>query len=116
VEDPALVQRLARERVPLTVCPLSNVKLCVFPEMAQHNLQTLLDAGLAVTINSDDPAYFGGYVNQNYLETFAALPGLDAKAAYTLARNSFEASFAADEDKQRWIAELDAVFAQAAVG
>jgi adenosine deaminase len=116
VEDPALVQRLARERVPLTVCPLSNVKLCVFPEMAQHNLQALLDAGLAVTINSDDPAYFGGYVNQNYLETFAALPGLDAKAAYVLARNSFEASFAADEDKQRWIAELDAVFAQAAVG
>ena len=75
-ESPALVQRLARERMPLTVCPLSNVKLCVFPTLAEHNLPALLDAGLCVTINSDDPAYFGGYVNQNYVETFAALPQL----------------------------------------
>ena len=109
VEDPALVQRLAREGVPLTVCPLSNIKLRVFSEMGQHNLKELLDHGLKVTINSDDPAYFGGYLNQNFLETFAALD-LDGQAAYTLARNSFEASFASDADKRRWIAELDDSF------
>ena len=80
VEDPALVQRLARERVPLTVCPLSNVKLCVFETMAEHNLPALLDAGLCATVNSDDPAYFGGYINTNFVETFAALPQLGARA------------------------------------
>ncbi|MED5617800.1 adenosine deaminase [Ideonella sp. BN130291] len=111
VEDPALVQRLVREQVPLTVCPLSNVKLCVFGTLAQHNLKALLDAGLKATVNSDDPAYFGGYVNQNYLETFEAVPALTARDAYVLARNSFEASFAGEADKRRWIAELDAVFA-----
>jgi adenosine deaminase len=112
VEDPALVQRLARERVPLTVCPLSNVKLCVFGTMAEHNLGQLLAAGLVATVNSDDPAYFGGYLNQNYLEAFAALPQLNAGHAYTLARNSFEASFASDADKARWIARLDDTFAR----
>ena len=112
VEDPALVQRLARERVPLTVCPLSNVKLCVFGTMAEHNLGQLLAAGLVATVNSDDPAYFGGYLNQNYLETFAALPQLNASHAYTLARNSFEASFASSADKARWIAQLDETFAR----
>jgi adenosine deaminase len=96
------------------VCPLSNVKLCVFPTLAAHSLPQLLDAGLCVTINSDDPAYFGGYLNQNYVETFAALPALGAQAAHTLARNSFEASFAPDSDKARWIGELDAHFATAA--
>ncbi|MFZ5544656.1 MAG: adenosine deaminase [Pseudomonadota bacterium] len=115
VESPALVQRLAREQVPLTVCPLSNVKLCVFPTLADHNLKALLDAGLKATVNSDDPAYFGGYVNQNYVETFEALPELDARDAYTLARNSFEASFAPAADKLRWIEELDQAFLQAAV-
>ena len=114
VEDPALVQRLARERVPLTVCPLSNVKLRVFDRMADHNLPALLAAGLVATVNSDDPAYFGGYLNQNFAQTFEALPALGAREAYTLARNSFEASFAKAEDKARWIAELDAHFAQAA--
>lgn len=114
VESPALVQRLARDRIPLTVCPLSNVRLCVFRTLAGHNLPALLDAGLAVTINSDDPAYFGGYVNQNWLETFEALPQLGAREAYTLARNGFEASFASAADKARWIAELDAHFAAAA--
>ncbi|WKB52271.1 adenosine deaminase [Eleftheria terrae] len=109
VEDPALVRRLAQERVPLTVCPLSNIKLRVFGEMHQHNLGELLAAGLVATVNSDDPAYFGGYLNQNYLETFAALP-LDASHAYTLARNSFEASFASAEDKARWIERLDQLF------
>jgi adenine deaminase len=114
VESPALVARLARERVPLTVCPLSNVKLCVFPTLAEHNLPALLAAGLCVTLNSDDPAYFGGYLNQNFVETFDALPALGAREAYALARNSFEASFAAPEQKARWIGELDACFAAAA--
>jgi len=114
VEDPALMQRLAATRMPLTVCPLSNVKLCVYETMAQHQLPALLDAGLCATINSDDPAYFGGYMNQNFIETFAALPQLGARAAHQLAANSFEASFASDEDKRRWKTELDAVFAAAA--
>ena len=109
-EDPALVARLARERVPLTVCPLSNVKLCVYPDLAHHPLARLLDAGLCATVNSDDPAYFGGYVNRNFVETFAALP-LTARDTYTLARNSFEASFAAPAQKAVWIDQLDAAFA-----
>ena len=93
----------------LTVCPLSNIKLCVFDDMTQHNLKDLLDAGLKVTINSDDPAYFGGYVNQNYLATFAALP-LDVAEAYTLARNSLEASFVSIEAKSAWVKQLDQTF------
>jgi adenine deaminase len=113
-ESPALVQRLVRERMPLTVCPLSNVKLCVFPTLAQHNLPALLDAGLCVTINSDDPAYFGGYVNDNFVQTFAALPQLDARHAWQLAANSFEASFAAAAEKARWTAALQAAFDAAA--
>lgn len=92
-KDPSLLQRLAKDRIALTVCPLSNLKLCVFPDLAQHNLRQLLDAGLAATVNSDDPAYFGGYMNENFTQTFAALD-LNAQHAYTLARNSFEASFA----------------------
>lgn len=111
LKDPELVERLAREKIPLTVCPLSNLKLCVFPNLAQHNLRELLDAGLVATVNSDDPAYFGGYLNQNFLETFTAL-GLEASHAYTLAHNSFTASFASDEDKAANIAKLDAWFAQ----
>jgi adenine deaminase len=114
VEDPALVQRLVSERMPLTVCPLSNVKLCVFETMAGHNLAQMLDAGLCVTVNSDDPAYFGGYVNQNYLETFAALPALGARQAWQLASNSIDASFAPAADKQRWHDALAAAFDVAA--
>ena len=113
VEDPALMQRLAATRMPLTVCPLSNVRLCVYPTLAQHQLPALLDAGLCATINSDDPAYFGGYLNQNFVETFDALPQLGARHAHQLAANSFEASFASDGDKQRWRRDLDAVFAAA---
>ena len=113
VESPALMQRLAGERVPLTVCPLSNVKLRVFDALSGHNLPTLLGAGLCATINSDDPAYFGGYLNQNFIETFAALPSLGPREAYALARNSFEASFAKPDDKARWIGELDALFMRA---
>jgi len=114
VQDVVLMKRLAREQVPLTVCPLSNVRLRVFPTLAAHNLKTLLDAGLKATVNSDDPAYFGGYVNDNFVQTFEALPALSARDAHTLARNSFEASFASADDKRRWIDELDAAFAAAA--
>jgi adenosine deaminase len=110
VEDPALVARLAHERMPLTVCPLSNVKLRVFEHMSQHNLPALLDAGLVATINSDDPAYFGGYINRNFVETFAALPQLTVAHALALARNSFEASFAEEAAKERWNRELDEVY------
>jgi adenine deaminase len=113
VESPALVARLARERTPLTVCPLSNVKLRVFDTLAAHNLPALLDAGLRATVNSDDPAYFGGYINQNFVSTFEALPQLSARHAWQLARNSFDASFAPAADKARWSAQLDALFAQA---
>lgn len=74
LEDPKLVERLAKDGIALTVCPLSNIKLCVFKDMSQHNLGKLLSAGLKATVNSDDPAYFGGYMNQNFTETFAALP------------------------------------------
>jgi adenine deaminase len=114
VESPALVQRLVRERMPLTVCPLSNVKLRVFDSLADHNLPALLAAGLCVTVNSDDPAYFGGYVNDNFVQLFAALPALGAREAHLLARNSFEASFATGADKADWIAALDAHFMSAA--
>jgi adenosine deaminase len=110
-EDPTLMRRLADTRMPLTVCPLSNLKLCVVKTLAEHPLPALLDAGLCATVNSDDPAYFGGYLNQNFLETFAALPQLGAKQAHRLAANSFEASFAAASDKQRWLRDLDRVFA-----
>jgi len=112
LEDPALVARLARDRIPLTVCPLSNVKLCVYPDLAHHPLKTLLDAGICATVNSDDPAYFGGYIDRNFLATFEALP-LGPRDAYTLARNSFEASFASDTKKRGWIDTLDAAFASA---
>ncbi len=110
VEDPALVQRLVDEGMALTVCPLSNVKLCVFDSMKSHNLKTLLQHGLKATVNSDDPAYFGGYMNQNFLAAFADLD-LDANDAYTLARNSFEASFVDEASKAAWIAQLDKTFA-----
>lgn len=108
-KDPALMQRLARDRIPLTVCPLSNLKLCVFPDLARHNLRELLDAGLVATVNSDDPAYFGGYMNDNFTQTFAAL-GLNAQHAYTLARNSFEASFVDESAKRLHLDRLNECF------
>jgi adenosine deaminase len=108
-KDPALMKRLAHDRIPLTVCPLSNLKLCVFPQLADHNIGELLESGLMATINSDDPAYFGGYMNENFLQTFEAT-GLTAKQAYTLAHNSFEASFVSDDEKRAFIEKLDAVF------
>lgn len=110
VHDAALMHRLAEERVALTVCPLSNQKLKVFPDLADHNLKRLLDAGLAVTVNSDDPAYFGGYINDNFVQLFEAVPALTAKDAYHLAFNSFEASFVPQPDKHHWQHALKACF------
>ena len=111
IHDEALMARLAKERMPLTVCPLSNQKLCVFPDLAHHNLGQMLERGLCVMLNSDDPAYFGGYLNDNYVQTFAAL-GLTASHAYQLACNSFEASFVSPEQKALWRQQLDDCFAQ----
>jgi adenine deaminase len=107
-EDPALMERLIRERVPLTVCPLSNVKLRVFPTLAQHNLKHLLDQGLCITLNSDDPAYFGGYLGQNFLASAQALK-LSRADLVTLARNSLHASFVTPAERAPWLAELEAV-------
>ena len=109
LKDDALVQRLVADRIALTVCPLSNLKLCVFPELAQHNLPQLLKAGLLATVNSDDPAYFGGYINDNFLQVFAAT-GMTSGDAWQLARNSIEASFAPETDKQAWLEQLQGVF------
>ena len=109
IHDAALMQRLVDTQMPLTVCPLSNLKLCVFKDLADHNLARMLDAGVCVTIHSDDPAYFGGYLLENYLQTFKALH-LDARHAYKLAANSIEASFAPEPDKHRWMHQLKQVF------
>jgi adenine deaminase len=110
LDSAALTSRLAREQVALTVCPLSNIKLRVFEHMGQHNLLELLDAGIAATVNSDDPAYFGGYMNDNFLAAFDALP-LGLSHAQRLARNSFNAAFLPAEQKQAFIDELDRYFA-----
>jgi len=107
LEDDALVARLVADRIPLTVCPLSNLQLCVVPTMADHNLPRMLDAGLVVTVNSDDPAYFGGYLGANIAavrDTF----GLDDAALRLLAANSFEASFVDDDERARLLARLEA--------
>jgi len=114
LEDPVLVQRLASERIPLTVCPLSNVKLRVFNSLEDHNLKKLLDLGLCVTVNSDDPAYLGGYLTENLLASQKAL-GLTQDDIYTLVKNSFEASFLRPEDKQILIDELDRYVKQSRV-
>jgi adenosine deaminase len=106
-EDPALIDRLARTRMPLTVCPLSNVRLKVFARIEDHNLKRLLDRGLCVTVNSDDPAYFGGYLLENYVAVQRGL-ALTRSDMTALARNSFEASFLPDADKRRWMRAVDA--------
>lgn len=107
-EDERLVERLVAEGIPLTVCPLSNVKLRVFPSLEQHNLGDLLRRGVRVTVNSDDPAYFGGYVAQNYADTARALE-LTTHEVVGLARTSFLASFLAAPDQQRHVDEIDAL-------
>ncbi|MBI2532111.1 MAG: adenosine deaminase [Deltaproteobacteria bacterium] len=111
IEDPDLTARLAAARIPLTVCPLSNVKLRVFESIEKHNLKQLLDRGLCVTINSDDPAYFGGYLTENYLAVQKAL-SLDRNDIYCLARNSFQAAFLRPDEKQIFLDELDNYLSQ----
>lgn len=106
VEDPALLAHLAREQIPLTVCPLSNIKLRVFPAMAAHSFGALHRAGLKLTVNSDDPAYFGGYLSDNYLACAEAF-ALTADDLRRIARNSFEASFLPEDRKRRLIDRLD---------
>ena len=106
LEDPALVARLAAEQVPLTVCPLSNLKLCVVSDLADHPMKRLLDAGLCATVNSDDPAYFGGHLNENFAQTVQALH-LTRADVVQLARNSFTASFLCDEHRQALLKNLE---------
>ena len=112
MEDPALVRRLASEGIALTVCPLSNLKLCVVEDMADHPIDRMLSEGLRVTINSDDPAYFGGYVNDNY-RAAAEARSLDRNALVTLARNSFLGAFITEEEKEAHLARVDAYAASA---
>ncbi len=112
LESPELVRRLAQEQVALTVCPLSNVKLRVFDRMEDHNLGQLLDAGLLAMVNSDDPAYFGGYMNANLLALFDALP-LSEQHARQLARNSFTAAFLDTETRRRHLDDVDTFFSKA---
>ncbi len=111
-ESPALVERLVRERIPLTVCPLSNVKLGVFPTLREHNLKRLLDRGVCVTVNSDDPAYFGGYVADNFVGVGRDL-SLSRAELTALARNSIDASFLDAAAKQHWNAAITAYAAAA---
>ncbi len=112
LDDRDLVHRLAEARTPLTVCPLSNLKLRVVEDMHQHPLKRMMQAGLMVTVNSDDPAYFGGYVNANYQAVAEAL-GLSRDEIAALARNSFQAAFLPEAEKAALIAELDAYLAAA---
>lgn len=109
MDDPHVVARLVRERIPLTVCPLSNVKLRVFGTMADHNLREMLDTGVVATVNSDDPAYFGGYINDNLTAAIEAL-GLTEGHVRQLALNSFEGSFLSANEKARCVAEVTEFF------
>lgn len=105
-EDKELVDFLKTSQIPLTVCPLSNLKLCVIDDMREHNILKLLEAGLLVTVNSDDPTYFGGFLNANYEALYHAL-GTDENTIKTLAANSFKASFLSDERKAYFIGEIE---------
>ena len=106
----ALVARLVAERMPLTVCPYSNIKLRVFDQLKHHNLRQLLQAGLCATVNSDDPAYFGGYVQENYLGCARELE-LTPAEILQLCRNGFEASWLAAEDKAHWVEQCQRIAA-----
>jgi adenosine deaminase len=108
LEDPQLVERLRRQRIPLTVCPLSNVKLHVVADLAHHPLKRMLEAGLVATVNSDDPAYFGGFVGTNFVDVAKAL-ALSDDELVTLARNSFEASFIDDASKHAYLDEIERI-------
>lgn len=105
VDDPGLVEALAKTRIPLTVCPLSNTRLKVYQEMSEHPILTLLEKGLCVTVNADDPAFFGGYLVDNYMALVNAL-NLSEEQAIALAANSIEAAFMDDDAKNRWLATL----------
>ncbi|EMP8702358.1 adenosine deaminase [Acinetobacter baumannii] len=107
-EDEQLMARLINEKMPLTVCPLSNLKLCVVKDMKDHNIRRLLQKGVYVTVNSDDPSYFGGYMNDNFFAIQQALD-LTNDELKQLAINSFEASFISDEEKQKWISEIQKI-------
>jgi adenosine deaminase len=109
LEDPTLVRRLKEERVPLTVCPLSNVRLRVFPSIGDHPARRMLREGLRVTVNSDDPAYFGGYVAENYSAVRDGL-GFSVEEVRAVAENSFRASFLGEGEKQDLLEELDSYF------
>ena len=106
LEDPELVELLRKKQTPLTVCPLSNVKLGVFKKLEDHNLRDLLEAGLCASVNSDDPAYFGGYIEENYVAVQAAL-GLKRDDRYRLARNAVEASVRETDERGKLVQELD---------
>ena len=112
LEDPALVAHLAESGMTLTVCPLSNLKLCVIDDIVDHPLKIMLDAGLRATVNSDDPSYFGGYVNANYQAVADALD-LSRDDLVTLARNSFTGSFLPQQAKDAHLATIDAYLEQA---
>jgi len=106
LKDEKLVDLLIKEQIPLTVCPLSNIKLCVFDKIENHNLKKMLNKGLRVMVNSDDPAYFGGYLNKNLIETQLALD-LSLEEIKTLAINSFKSSFLKDGKKKEWIDKIN---------
>lgn len=110
-QDPALIRMLAERQVPLTMCPLSNLKLQVIQDVAEHPLKMLLDAGVRVTVNSDDPSYFGGYVNDNYVACIESL-GLGRADVVALARNSFLAAFMPEDERAAALARLDAYASQ----
>jgi len=105
-EDQKLVERIVREQIPLTVCPLSNIKLRVFDKMEDHNLKKMLDQGIRVTINSDDPAYFGGYINQNFLAAQQALK-LSENEIIEIAKNGFRSSFLPQQSINAHLESID---------
>ena len=106
LNDKKLVEKLVKDQIPLTVCPLSNIKLCVFDKLENHNLKKMLDKGLRVMVNSDDPAYFGGYLNKNLIETSKAL-NLELSDVKKLIENSFKSSFLNDENKKNWLKKIN---------
>ena len=105
LKDKKLVETLKEKNIPLTVCPLSNIKLCVFDKLENHNLKKMLDKGLRVMVNSDDPAYFGGYLNTNLIETAKALK-LSLEDIKTLIQNSFKSSFLDEQTKNNWLSKI----------
>ncbi len=115
MEDPALIRRLVEEQLALTVCPLSNVKLCVVDDIKNHPLKRMMDAGLKVTVNSDDPSYFGGYMNDNFNAVAEALD-LDIETLVKVTRNGFEAAYLSDERRAELLGELDPYLGQSSAG